>query len=80
MGRVAREEKTPKHDFSFLSQLIKESSEATRTISEAFADGKVTPEEALDCIKELKDLISIAVQLIQASEAIEAGGKDYKLK
>lgn len=82
LGRVARDERTPKYDFSFqgFSKLIKESSEATRAISDAFADGTVTPEEASDCIKELRDLISISMQIIQSLEEIEKTGKNLKLK
>ena len=81
LGRVANHVNTPEYDFNFqgFSRLVKESSEATKAISDAFADGRVTPQEATDCIKELKDLICIAVQLIQSMEAIEKGGKDFRL-
>jgi hypothetical protein len=81
LGRVAQLIQTPQYDFNFLgfSQLIKESGEATRAISDAFADGRVSPQEATNCIKELKDCIYAAVQLIQSLEAIEKDGKDFSL-
>ncbi len=82
LGRVLTDSiKPPKYDFDFygLSRLIKESSEATRSISEAFTDGRVTPHEAENCIKELHDLIHISTQLIQHLEKIEMSGKDFKL-
>jgi len=81
LGRVANYIKPPEYDFNFqgFSRLIKESSEATREISNAFADGSVSPEEATNCIKELKDLVAISLQLIQSMEIIEKGGEDYSL-
>ena len=82
LGRVVTTAvKRPKYDFDFhgLSRLIKESSEATRAISEAFTDGKVTPVEAENCIKELHDLVYISMQLIQHLEKIEMSGEAFKL-
>jgi hypothetical protein len=82
LGRVFKDEvKHPKYDFSFhgLARLIKESSEATRAISEAFSDGRVNPQEAEMCIKELQDLIHISMQLIHHLEEIERSGVDFKL-
>ncbi len=82
LGRVFAEKiKVPKYDFDFqgLSRLIKESSEATRAISESFADGVVNPHEAETCIKELHDLIFISMQLIQHLEQIELSGEAFKL-
>ncbi len=82
LGRVFKDEiKRPKYDFSFhgLARLIKESSEATRAISEAFSDGVVNTMEAETCIKELHDLVYISMQLIQHLEQIETSGKDFKL-
>ena len=82
LGRIfSHEVKKPRYDVSFhgLSQLMKESSEATRAIAEAFADGKVTPREAEKCIKELHDLVYIAMRLIRHLEEIELTGKDLKL-
>jgi hypothetical protein len=81
LGRVANYVKPPEYDFNFqgFSRLVKESSEATRAISDAFADGRVSPQEATDCIKELRDLVSISLQLIQSMEIIEKDGKDYRL-
>lgn len=82
LGRVFKHEiKHPKYDFTFhgLARLIKESSEATRAISEAFTDGTVSPQEAETCIKELNDLVHISMQLIHHLEEIERSGKDFSL-
>ncbi len=82
LGRIFNDKvQRPKYDFSFhgLARLIKESSEATRAISEAFSDGVVNTMEAETCIKELHDLVYIAMQLIQHLEQIEMSGKTFKL-
>jgi hypothetical protein len=83
LGRVFTEGiKSPKYDFSFhgLARLIKESSEATREISEACTDGKITPLEAENCIRELHNLVYVSMELIQELEKIEISGKSLDLR
>ncbi len=77
LGRVAMSVGTSGQacDFEQLSQLAKETGEAMTAISEALTDGIITKEEATHCIKEIMDVVEVAMGIVQELKEIENGNK-----
>ena len=63
-------------DFHELSKLTKEMGEALTVVSEALADGRITRAEATNCIKEVLDVVQVAMGIIQVLKRIEANGSE----
>ena len=73
LGRVAMSIGTSGQpcDFERLSQLAKETGEAMTVISQALADGVITKKEATVCIKEIMDVVEVAMGIVQELKEIE---------
>jgi len=77
LGRVAMSVGTSGQacDFERLSKLAKETGHAMTAISEALTDGIITKKEATNCIKEIMDVVEVAMGIVQELKEIENGNK-----
>jgi len=74
LGRVAVRVETDNQacDFQVLSNLAREMGHVMEVVSSALADGWINRKEATACIKELMDLVQVAMQIIQELKMIES--------
>jgi len=74
LGRVAVRVNTGELacDYQGLARLAKETGHVIQVVSEALDDGYITRKEASACIKELLDLVQVAMGLIRELRLIEA--------